>query len=571
MNIKDIVRKHLTEAQMSRETEAFLLNKWRGSTPESVKIIYDWFESVKNGFPLDPDKVRGGLLAFLGWFNGSSPKREKFDLKNIRNIRAYSLEQIKRLWTEYKTEPFVIGDENVENKLSVDKVFYDTYDTISDYTIKNYVTGNLDTISEKDKNTLSDLLQKSKDLWFGTRYLVFEDEGFRVYEIPDQITSMAYGWFLYFVRYKYDFRGNNWCTTYPNSNNLFISKRRDRSFYFVIDESKKPDLVGYHGNPQHNESDPFFYLGALQILNPEKNTHQYKLTGIHNPGEPIFDTEGLLKIYPKLAPLIQSDKLVYKPWDDSEALKKERGGRNPVDLINEIEGDEYEFAIRPANEKIEYINRPGATIQKSRSWRSMTDAMKKQYSFGTLTRENMFDKFSTSDLFKAMTQGERKTLENKINILRPNEGGIKLIVNNIMQNDFYVNERLSLNKDYLSLYKSRTTGKFGIFNLNENNWVNHDGVTYDDEYKQISQSAYQTTDKKRFYVLIYSRSSQPDNTSFYFLLPITGNKIDGYFVSAKKWEELKVMLVSDKGNPEKTNTDFDPETEDDINELLNQM
>lgn len=137
-----------------------------------------------------------------------------------------------------------------------------------------------------------------------------------------------------------------------------------------------------------------------------------------------------------------------------------------------------------------------------------------------------------------------------------------------MQNDFYVDERISLDKDYLSLYRSRSSGKFGIYNLKENNWVNHDGITYDDEYNRINDGKpYKTTDGKRFFAIIYSRTSQPDNTSFYFLLPAgSTNKFDGYFVSAKKWEELKVKLVGET-DPEKTNTDFDPETGNDIEEM----
>ena len=196
----------------------------------------------------------------------------------------------------------------------------------------------------------------------------------------------------------------------------------------------------------------------------------------------------------------------------------------------------------------------------------MNEAMKKQYSFATLTRDNMYDKFSNSELFKALSQAERKTLDNRINIVRPNEGGIKLIIKNIMQNDFYVDERLSLDKDYLSLYKSRSSGKFGIYNLREDNWVNFDGITFDDEYNQISERPYKTNDGKRFFAIIYSRSSTPDNTSFYVLLPVSGNKIDGFFVSARKWEELKVQLVGET-DPEKTNTEFDPETGNDIEEM----
>jgi hypothetical protein len=124
-----------------------------------------------------------------------------------------------------------------------------------------------------------------------------------------------------------------------------------------------------------------------------------------------------------------------------------------------------------------------------------------------------------------------------------------------------------LNKNYISLYKSRSTSKYGIYNLKEDNWVNHNGIAYDDEYKQISERAYKTKEGKRYYVFIYSRTSQPNETSFYIVSQ--PGKIDGYFISAVKWNELKLQLMRDE-NPENTNVDYDPERDDsDINETNN--
>lgn len=565
MNIKEVVRKHLIEAKMSRETEAFLLNKWNGMPLETVKKIFDWFESVKSTFPLEPEKLRGGLLSFLGWFNGSSPNREKFELKNIRDIRSYSLPQIKRLWSEFKTEPLAFGDKEDSPVLSVDPIFYEKINNArpSLDSITNFCR-NPNSVNENDQKTLTELFEKSKELWFGTRHLLFENDGLRVYNVPDQATSVAFGWYLYFIRYTYNYSGSNWCTTTPDSNNFFEGKRSDRSFYFVIDESKFPQTTENRSQPQ--SEGPNFYLSALQIMRPSgyENT-KFRVTGIHNPGEPAFDEKNLIKLYPNITPLLETDKLKFVPWSRSEQLG---GVQDPISRINEREGDEYEFAIRPPEQKLEYINRAGAVLRKARSWNSMTEAMKKQYSSGTLTLNNMFDKFSNSELFKAMSQGERKTLDFRINQLSNGQQSIGAIIKNIMQNDFYVDERISLDKDYLSLYRSRSSGKFGIYNLKENNWVNHDGITYDDEYNRINDGKpYKTTDGKRFFAIIYSRTSQPDNTSFYFLLPAgSTNKFDGYFVSAKKWEELKVKLVGET-DPEKTNTDFDPETGNDIEEM----
>jgi hypothetical protein len=550
------------------KTIEFLSNKWKGVSPESVKKIYDWFESIKNSFPSEPDKVKGGLSSFLGWFNGSSPNREKFDFENLKIITSYSLPQIKRLWSEFKTEPLITGEEEEEVILPVDEIFYKNVDSSapSSQSIYDYFK-DPSKVSDSTKERLTQLFEKSKELWYGTRHLIFEDGDFRVYNVPDQATSIAFGWYLYFIRYTYNYNGSNWCTTTPNSNNFFESKRGDRSFYFVIDGSKFPQS---NENRNNSSSDgPNFFLTALQVMAPNNYERaKFKVTGIHNPGEITYDNENLLRLFPKIRPLLETDKLSYVPWSRNDQINK-TNQVDPVSRINEREGDEYEFAFRPPNEKLEYINRPGAVLRRAKSWNNMNEAMKKQYSFATLTRDNMYDKFSNSELFKALSIGERNTLDKRIKMLfNEDENGIGIgrIVKSIMQNDFYIDERLSLDKEYLSLYKSRSTGKFGIYNLKENNWVNHDGITFDDEYKQISERAYKTKDGKRFFAVIYSKSSQPDDTSFYVLLPITGNKIDGYFISAKKWNELKVQLVGET-DPEKTNTEFDPEQDNDIKEM----
>lgn len=565
MNIDILVKKYLNEAKMSRETEEYLQRKWEGVPLETIQKVYDWFESKKNSFPFEYKDLQPQLRTFINWFNGSTKSREKFDIKNVRDIRSYSLIQIKRLWDEFNPKYPIFGTSSIE-KLPVDKVFYETIGSAapSNETIQRYVRNGADNINSSDANKLNTLITKSKELWYGTNHLIYENNGLRVYNVPNQVTSIAYGWYLYYVRYKYDYPGSNWCTTTPNANNFFSSKRHDRSFYFVIDESKKPNTPVDDDPYDSSRYEPNFYLSALQVYPNTQNNKIYSVTGVHNPGEPKYDYNNLILLYPNIKELLDSDKLKYEPLQSDELIG---GNRNvdPVSRIVESEGNEYDFSIRPYNEKEEYINR-GGVIREGRSWDSMTKDLKKLYSFATLTTENMFDKFSTSDLYKRLNDGEKKTLETRIKILNPNND-ISIILKNIMQNDFYIDERLSLNKEYLSMYKSRATGNFGIYNVREENWVNHDGVTYDDDYKQIDQRAYRSNDGKRFFVVIYSRTSTPDNTSFYVLLPITGNKIDGYFVSSKKWEELKVQLVNDD-NPEKTNTEFDPEKEDDIKENI---
>jgi len=557
MNIKEIVKVALLEAQMSKETETFLTKKWEVLPLDTIRKIFDWFESKKNSFSLE--KPQPEIATFLGYFNGKG-NRPLFDPKNIRDIRSYTPQQIAFLWNEHKPlEKINIGF--VEEK-PVDEIFYKTVNNSpSNSTIREYVQYN-DNVGEDTKQLLDELFAKSKALWEGKNFLIYEDDGFRVYECPDQITSISFGWYLYYIRFKYQYNGANWCTTTPNSNNYFSGKRTDRSFYFIIDESKFPQRKGFESSESVMEN---FYLCAFQVMAPSRYDNvQYRLSGIHNPGEVAYSYDKLLVLYPKLKPVLDEGKMKYTPWKQSDQVGDKV---DPVSMINEIEGHEYEFAVRPYDEKEEYINRNGV-LRKGRSWDYMNKELKKKYLFDRITRDNLIDKISTSDLFKKLSEGDRNTLNRRINQLYDGKEGIGLIIKNIMQNDFYVDERISLDKNYLSLYRSRTSNKFGIYNLNENNWVNHDGITYDDEYNRLGQGfPYKTTDGKRFYAIIYSRTSKPDNTSFYFLLPAgTSNTYDGYFVSAKKWEELKLKLVGET-DPEKTNTDFDPETDNDIQEF----
>jgi hypothetical protein len=566
MDIKEIVKKHLSEAQVSKKKEIaivktleFLSDKWKVVPKETIKTVYDWFESKKDSFNLQ--KPQPQISVFLSHFDGRGGN-EKFDPNKLKEITSYSLKQIVFLWNEYNPR-YPIFNIKEEDELPVDKIFYTTLGLSSPMKyMSKFVRGGVEAVDDENKvKKLSDLVSKSKELWEGQKNLIFEDNGFRVYEIPDQITSIAYGWYLEYVRSKYNYDGFQWCTTQPNESNYFSGKRGDRSFYFIIDESKLPQNEDnrFKGGESYI---PNFYLCAFQIMAPNSDA-KYKLTGIHNPGEIIYSYDKVLALYPKLKTLLDNNKMVYTPWKPTDQVDK---GKNidPVSMINEIEGNQYEFSARPFLEKEEYINR-GGVLRKGKSWDNMDKELKSKYCFDKVTEANMYDMFSTSDLFKKLSQSDRTMLNKRIEIILPGKGGIMLIIKNIMQNDFYVDERLSLDKDYISLYKSRTSNKFGIYNLKENNWVNHNGITFDDEYKQISERAYKTKDGKRFFAVIYSRSSQPDNTSFYVLLPVSGNKIDGYFVSAEKWNELKVQLVGET-DPEKTNVEFDPEVDNDIKE-----
>jgi hypothetical protein len=567
MSIKEIVRIALLEAQMSKETETFLIKKWEGLSLDTIRKIFDWFELKKNSFNINNPQPE--IATFLGYFNGKG-NRPLFEPKNLRDIRSYTPQQITFLWNEYKPlEKITVG--STESEKPVDEIFYKTVGkSPNSSTISDYVNGDTRTISEYEQKLMDELFKKSKELWEGQKFLIHNDNGFRVYECPDQITSISFGWYLYYIRYKYKYSGSNWCTTTPSANNYFSGKRTDRSFYFVIDESKFPQTTGFTSSESVPEN---FYLCALQIMSPNYREYggspgsvKYKLSGIHNPGEITYSYEKLLELYPKLKPLLDEGKLQYVPWKTTDQVDSKN--IDPISMINEVEGHEYEFAVRPYTEKEEYINRDGV-LRRGRSWDYMNKELKKKYIFDRITRQNLFDKVSTSELFKKFGEGDRNTLDRKIRQITDGKDGIGLVIKNIMQNDFYVDEHISLNKDYISVYKNRTTNKYGIYNLNENSWVNHDGITYDDSYSEVSgvRKAYQTVDGKRFVVIAFSKTSEPNESSFYIIVPYPSKYADGYFLSAKKWEELK-LKTKDETSPEKTNVEYDPETDgDEIQEI----
>ena len=134
----------------------------------------------------------------------------------------------------------------------------------------------------------------------------------------------------------------------------------------------------------------------------------------------------------------------------------------------------------------------------------------------------------------------------------------------ISDNEIYENRGDSLKNDKLSLYRNRTTGKYGIVDLNENRWVDYEGISYEDEYNNFRVRAYVTKQRKKYVIKIFSKTTEIDSSSFFLFIPSErpNNLRDGYFVSVKKWETLKLHLLSDTNLPENKNTDYDPEQED---------
>lgn len=520
MKIRDLVYDLVIEAEISQKRREaiqkdlnILREKWGHKfSPEQIEKYYSWFEMTKPNFNVELPQWRSFLYRFDGNHGYS-----KFEITDLKQITKYTAEQIKSIYDEYNA---VDGEDNNNNEV----------------------------FSSKDRSPTPEKIEASKNLWYGKDNLIYENDGFRVYSIPNQQVSINYGYYLNTMHQSpYNFGGGQWCTTWHGDNNYYPSKRPDRYFYFIIDESKNPDIID-------NKDVSKFYLSALQSM---KNGG-FKLTDITNPGEPSYSVEDLLKIYPKLSEVI--DKLVFVPYDeDTELIIK-----NVISRINEVPGNKYEYKRVDRNYKLQYIAQ-GGTIQKGESWKFTDKALRNQYIMST-TERNLNDKFSTYELFLELSEADKNSLSRKIGQLFPGKG-ISMVIENVMKSEFKVG-RTSIDNPDIQLFKSNQTEKFGLFHSKHVGWLNFNGVTYEPLYNRFDTGLWIDDDGNAIVVETYIKGGSPDSTSFYCLYPIgEGEDVDGHFVSYEKFQQLKEKLHPDSGEDFKTISNVSPEDDVDIKEI----
>lgn len=523
MKIHDIIFDMIVEAEMSKAIRADLTRLWgKELSADEIEKIGNWFVNEKSRFGLKQPQ----FVAFLNRFDGQHYPKFDPTVKNIKDHNSYTAEQIKFLYYEF-----------------VDK---DTEDVEDDEAIFLQNPNNPGRI---DRTPTDAKEEASKKLWYGNKYLVFSEDGFRVYGIPNQQVSINFGYYLNTMhKDPYLIPGGQWCTTWHNSNNYYAGKRPDRYFYFVIDESKSPDLV-----KEVNINK--YYLGALQAMKPGRGGTEYKLTDITNPGEPPVTNEELVKIYPKLRGHL--DKFKFIPFDESELSID-----NKLATITETPGARNEFIRVTRDERRQFIA-AGYPLRLAASWLVLDENLRKLY-INTNDERNFYDKFGSYELLNQISKSgsEVTTLERRISQLFPGET-IGMLYKKVMGNEF-IPERTSLKNKDVVLFKSKSTKKYGIYNAKKASWVTVGGVKYDALYVESSVDAYFDDQDNSYLVETYSKNiGTEDNTSFYCIFPQNENGVDGYFLSHAKWEELKANL-----HPEdETIQDFDPERDVDLSEF----
>jgi hypothetical protein len=522
MKITDLIYDMLVEAELTKAIRNDLNRLW-GQELESDEIekIGNWFVNNKARFSVKQPQFK----TFLARFDGVHYPKFDAEKRNVRDHNSYTAEQIKFLYYEFV-------DPDSENVDTDEEIFLH----------------NPNNPGVIDRSPSDAKVEASKNLWFGDKYKIIDEDGFRVYKIPNQQVSINFGYYLDTMHQApYNIYGNKWCTTWHNTSNYYAGKRPDRSFYFVIDESKYPGNV-----TDLNVSK--YYLTALQSMKPETGI-EFKWTDITNPGEPIVEKEELLKTFPKLRGHL--DELVFEPYNANELTIS-----NPLANINEIPGNRDEFR-RVSRELKQRFIAAGYPLRLSASWDSMDENLRKLY-INTNDERNLVDKFASYELLQQISksQSELTSLERRINQLFPGEG-VGMLFKKVMSGEF-VNERSSLKNKDVVLYRSKTTNKFGLYNARNAVWVQMGGIKYDAVYVESSVDSYFDDEGNAYIVEIYSKNmGQEDNSSFYCIFPIEDeNGVDGYFLSHTKWEELKTKL-----NPETDELqNFNPDDDTDLSE-----
>ena len=471
MELKDLIYEILVEEVRNKKLFDSVFTKWKSEdetlTPEVAEKIFIRFMGGKNeeGKQVRPLKqelstkkqqVRNFLTKYSGEYG-----RPKFEPTDLPDITKYSFEQIKTLFSQYG-EP--IQTKDVEEKVLF---FKDP------------------SITERER------LEISKQLWFGDQYKIFDDgKGFRIYKPTSQNESISFGFYQKSIAQLHN-RSNKWCVTNLRGTDSLSNQwehyrsNRNRTFYFVIDETK-------------DENDEF-YISALQRTSDSseiRQGYQFRITNAPNSNNDelikISDPENpertLVRIYPQLFQNTEVDPLELLPsvefneraeMDYTNKSKRER----LIDQITEEPG-EYDFVIQDPQVKLAYINL-GKFLYKVRSFESLIDSDIRTYFDKHLADGNPYEVFQTYDIFDYLVKKRGKSISDYIKEKLSRSG---VSVNEIYTHFIEKNHEpgfYSKQDKKIMTYTSKTTGKMGIFNSYVGDWLVHDKIKYVPEYEEI--------------------------------------------------------------------------------------
>lgn len=505
-------------------------------TPDEVTSLVNRFRQIQNQNQLH--SRYGAVVSFDYKFpNFRGDKNDKEFELSLRNIENYTLPELKFLINQFSAG----HDENNE-------VINDTELILSSHSSPT-------------------LIKRSFDQFWNGKYSIVIDLGdLRVYEVLNQEHSIAFGWYLKYIQ-SLDNRttSHQWCTTTPlsqgNSNQYGYYRGNGGTFYYVIDDTKG-DKINPDGSRELSPANTRkWYLSAIQVLDKRRKHEDIQLTDIHDTNT-FMSWDGLFQIHPRLAPY--KDKLKYREYSEDELSDSAK-----AKSINEQAGSKYEFAIQEKKRKRDFIltNEP---LNSLRSWRSMTDDLKKLYIETSYVNNysiqmninKIINKFRNPEFIQDIRGTSlEKTLERFI-ITRYEKPGIKWILNEIFFSKNNGRRRYELSRKCIGrnkvfnpadgqilLKNTESTSKvtYGIYDLGKAYWASSNGITFDDGYV-LSRDVKDTRvvvmpNNDEFTIFKYKKS----NDDYFVVLTnenTFGNIYDGYFYFKTEWENKILPIIN---------------------------
>lgn len=586
MKIQELVYDVLTEEVKNKKQFSFLLKKWYGDnpTPEQIKKAEDnltLFFEKQHGFTIKNPAVYSFLLRWNGKHgkgvvaprlnDDGTPMFDDqrnvittlvpFKIEDIKDPGRFTLEQFEDFLAEFKEQDLDPEEDEFAGKM----------------------------------NATEKKIQASKKLWLSDIDAVVSEEGFKVKFIPTAGVAVKYGFYQQYLvkkllkgttgdrqwcvtgRNSDDSRQNLWGTyRQPNNSNSRIPRR---TFWFIYDESKNPDVVD-------DENIQKYHLCALQYCMDDYGYTGFKMTSLFNDGDDKYTWNQIVAIYPQLEGR-EAEFARYEEFDPSELFD-----RNKTTRVNESEGSADDFAAQPRSLKKYYIER-GGTLKSERSWRSMDTNLRTLYILSS-TAADAEDKFQSEDLIKAIkkTGNELKLLDNHLKSLgsRMNDYGrvtnqlmadlgVGIIYKRIIEEDYKI-AKTSLDNKKIRLLESKKrtfNGKklCGLYHFAYDDWMMFDGIKYSPEYYDDGLRLFMDDNGENYLVetYIHQDSNQEDEKTLYTVVKSdsedTSDEMLVHFITAKQFNSLKQRIhEKQEGDDDDYDrfSDFDPESDVDIKE-----
>lgn len=518
----DYIQSIIEEQVANRRLFERMYTQWKlerpGLTEEQAQRPFEYFMRIKNNL-----RPTGGVLRFLNHYNGIHA--EKFKTNRLKDITAYSIEQLLFLIRQYRTDDDGFSLEEAES---------------SDF-------------GKLSSRATPEFIEKSKKLWEGDKHKVIDEGSLRVYYIPNQKVSVQFGYYLEELNKQtniaysnMDSYANTWCISVHSDRNLWSNYRNNRTFYFVIDEEK-----------DDNDENKL-----VAIQRDTSVSEDFRITTRKYDNDPIISWEDIVSIFPKLA----GHENVLKPVDYEARREINAGDEGTanidiVQLLSEDQASEYYIGRQDRSDIVDYITR-GFTFTSPVVWDVLDDNLRQLY-INSIEQNTVVIKISNLDMLNAAIRTNGSLLKTRLTNIGYN-GTVELRLN-LMNGEYSLGRYNNIEESDKLIYKNKTTGKFGIFNNSIDDWYEKDSTVYGPQYNVSSPAFFKNKNNEsdKFFIVTYSTGVESEN--FYCVIPLRGgNKSKGYLLSAVAFEKLEAKIIP--GNL-MHNISKDPEQERDIYEL----